>query len=85
MPGPTYETAAEVKWLRSLGCEVVGMSTVPELERAREIGMESIAVSLIANVHGKGVDVTHEEVVRSGKAGADMLSKLMTQFLRIED
>jgi purine-nucleoside phosphorylase len=82
--GPTYETEAEVAWLRGLGCDVVGMSTVPELERAVEHEMEAAALSLIANVHGRGMDVTHEEVVRSGKAGADLLSELVKGFLGFE-
>ncbi len=82
VPGPTYETAAEVEWLRRLGCEVIGMSTVPELAKGKELGMESIALSLVANVHGMGSDVTHSEVVRSSEAGAAELERLVSAFLK---
>src|SRR5439155_25478274 len=49
MLGPNYETRAEYRWLRTLG-DVVGMSTVPEVLVAREIGLPVIAFSIVANV-----------------------------------
>jgi len=84
VPGPTYETAAEVKWLRSLGCDVVGMSTVPELIRAGELGMKAVAVSAIANVHGSGKVLTHEEVVTEGKRSTEKIQKIIETIIGIK-
>lgn len=47
--GPTYETPAEGRFLRSIGADVVGMSTIPEVVVAREEGMEVIVLSLVTN------------------------------------
>ncbi|KAI0783277.1 hypothetical protein C8Q75DRAFT_737045 [Abortiporus biennis] len=47
--GPTYETPAEGRFLRSVGCDVVGMSTIPEVVAAREEGMEVMVLSLVTN------------------------------------
>jgi purine-nucleoside phosphorylase len=47
--GPTYETPAEGRFLRSAGADVVGMSTVPEVLAAREEGMEAVVLSLVTN------------------------------------
>jgi purine-nucleoside phosphorylase len=85
VPGPTYETAAEVDWLLKLGCQVVGMSTVPELIRAQELGMNAFALSAIANVHGKSTSLSHEEVVKSAETGVESLGKLITEFIRTFD
>jgi len=84
VPGPTYETEAEVRWLRGLGCLVVGMSTVPELVRAAELGMDAIALSMIANVHGPDTALTHEEVVRSGERGVTTIGRLIWEFLGLK-
>lgn len=59
--GPTYETPAEVKYLRTIGGNAVGMSTVPETVAANHLGLRVAAISCITNVHGKG-KVTHDEV-----------------------
>jgi len=84
VPGPIYETAAEVAWLRKLGCHLVGMSTVPELLHASELGMEATAVSAVANVHGSGKKLTHGEVVQSGRKSTLELSRLIAKFARLE-
>ena len=49
MPGPSYETPAEIKMLRTLGADVVGMSTVPEAIVARHAGIEVLAFALVSN------------------------------------
>ena len=73
LTGPSYETAAEVRMLRTLGADVVGMSTVPEVIVARALGLRCLAVSMVTN---KGTGLTsqflsHDEVVAVGReAGA---------------
>merc|ERR1719287_296281 len=47
--GPTYEAPTEAKWLRSIGCDSVGMSTIPELVAAHHSGMKVIGLSLVTN------------------------------------
>lgn len=81
VPGPNYETAAEIRWLRGIGADAVGMSTVPETIAARHAGMEVAAFSLIANVAGEMTD-SHEHVLAQVEAGAPALAALLTAILR---
>jgi len=81
VPGPTYETAADVNWLRELGATVVGMSTVPELMRALELSMQTTCVSVIANVHGGGKVLTHEEVVDSSRKANHDLARIIENYI----
>ncbi|MDI7269611.1 MAG: purine-nucleoside phosphorylase [Myxococcota bacterium] len=73
MRGPAYETPAEIRMLRTLGADVVGMSTVPEAIAARNLGMEVLGITTVTNL-GAGIEGTapaHEEVsVVAGAAGA---------------
>jgi purine-nucleoside phosphorylase len=81
VPGPTYETEADTSWLRSLGCTVVGMSTTPELEVALGYGMQTVALSVVANVHGKIGTLTHDEVVKNSRESQTSLERLIGEFL----
>ena len=68
LPGPSYETPAEIKMLRTLGADVVGMSTVPEAIVARHSDIEVLALALVSNAAAGvvGTPITHEEVLEAG-------------------
>ncbi len=76
VPGPSYETQAEAKALRSLGADAVGMSTVLETIAARALGCDVAAFSLITNILS-GAPTTHEEVLAVSQRGAESIAKLI--------
>lgn len=78
-PGPTYETAAEVRMYRQIGGATASMSTVPELLVARELGLRTLAFSLVTNL-GTGLakeKLTGEDVVRTADAVGGPLRRLL--------
>ena len=77
--GPSFETPAEVRMLRQVGGTVVGMSTVPEVIVARQMGMRVLVLSLAANPAAGLVDrpLTHTEVLEEGKNAAKRLKRLI--------
>ena len=79
MPGPAYETPAEVRLLRTLGAGLVGMSTVHEVITARHAGVAVLGLSLVANpAAGVGPGkLRHEDVTRAAAAGAEALGRLI--------
>jgi purine-nucleoside phosphorylase len=77
--GPQYETPAEVRMLRSLGADAIGMSTVLEAIQARALGLEVAGFSCLTNwAAGLGSgNLSHEEVLETGKAAAETFSRLL--------
>ena len=84
MRGPSYETAAEVKALKILGADAVGMSTVPEALAARQLGMKVIGFSNISNMAaGIGKDtINHQEVMELGKIAGKGLERLVVEMFK---
>jgi purine-nucleoside phosphorylase len=82
--GPSYETPAEVRMLRSLGADAVGMSTVLEAIAARWVGLEVCGVSLVTNAGTgyTGSPLTHEEVLAAGAEAAPRLARVIRRFVR---
>lgn len=78
--GPTFETPAEVAMFRTLGVDVVGMSTVPEAIVARALGLKLLGLSLVTNA-AADVGLSHEEVLEIGAQAADRLSALVLAIL----
>jgi purine-nucleoside phosphorylase len=76
LAGPAYETPAEAKWLRGIGADAVGMSTVLEAIAARALGASVIGFSLITNVHDGG-KTSHEEVLAASSRGAESIGRLI--------
>ncbi len=80
MPGPQYETKAEVKMLSTLGADAVGMSTVPEVIVAAHSGIDVMGISCITNATG-AEDISHEEVLAAVNIAATSLTSLVIEFI----
>jgi purine-nucleoside phosphorylase len=83
MLGPSYETPAEIRMLRILGADVVGMSTVPEVIMANYLGMKSLVISCVTNM-AAGIEagkINHEEVLETGAMVQDTLLRYLQAVL----
>ncbi|MES2440403.1 MAG: purine-nucleoside phosphorylase [Verrucomicrobiota bacterium] len=82
--GPQYETPAEIRMLRTLGADAVGMSTVLEAIQARSLGVRVIAFSCLTNWAAgiTAAHLDHQEVLETGKQAANAMIDLLSQVLR---
>lgn len=80
LPGPHFETPAEINYLRTIGADAVGMSTAVEAIAARALGMKVLGFTLITNPAAGVIDepLNHEEIIAEGKAAEARLAKLLT-------
>ena len=83
MSGPSYETPAEVRMLRTLGSDAVGMSTVPEVVVAVHSGIKALGISCITNMAAGVLDqpLNHEEVIETSARVRELFIKLMTRIV----
>lgn len=83
MTGPAYETPAEIRMLRVLGADAVGMSTVPEVLTASHASMKVIGISCISNMAAGILDqpITEEEVIEAGKMVKDKFARLLRSII----
>ncbi len=77
LTGPAYETPAEARYLRTIGADAVGMSTVLETIAARALGCDVVGFSLITNVHGSGAPTSHEDVLAAAERGAEDIARMI--------
>lgn len=79
LPGPHYETPAEIRMLRTLGADLVGMSTVHETIAARAAGAQVLAISLVTNLAAgmTGQPLSHAEVLEAGRQSATRMGSLL--------
>ncbi|PXX05788.1 purine-nucleoside phosphorylase [Mycolicibacterium moriokaense] len=83
LPGPHYETPAEIRMLRTLGADLVGMSTVHETIAARAAGVQVLAVSLVTNLAAgmTGKPLSHDEVLEAGRQSATRMGSLLAMVI----
>lgn len=83
LPGPHYETPAEIRMLRTIGADLVGMSTALEAIAAREAGLEVLGVSLVTNLAAglSGGPLEHAEVLAAGRDASGRVGRLLAEVL----
>jgi purine-nucleoside phosphorylase len=83
LTGPSYETPAEIRYLRAIGADLVGMSTAPEVIVANHMGMRVLGISCVTNM-AAGIlpqKIHHEEVLETGRMVRDTLVRLLRTVL----
>ena len=83
LQGPSFETPAEYNWIRVIGGDAVGMSTVPEVIVANHCGIKVFGVSVITDlgVEGKIVEVSHEEVQKAADEAQPRMTEIMRELI----
>ncbi|WP_134669301.1 MULTISPECIES: purine-nucleoside phosphorylase [unclassified Amycolatopsis] len=83
LPGPHFETPAEIRMLRNMGADLVGMSTVLEAIAARAAGLEVFGLSLVTNLAAgmTGEPLNHEEVLAAGRQSATRMGSLLKELV----
>lgn len=83
MPGPSFETPAEIRMLRTLGADAVGMSTVPEVIAACHAGIKVVGISCISNMAAGILDqpLSHEEVIETADKAKSKFIQLLDAFI----
>lgn len=84
VPGPQYETPAEIRHLRTIGGDLVGMSTALEAIAARAAGLDLLGISLVTNAAAGMADapLDHAEVLAAGEAAAGRIGHLLAEVVR---
>ncbi len=85
IPGPSLETPAETKFLRLIGADAVGMSSVPEVIAIRHMGIDCIGISIITNINRPDCmeKVSIESIVNVSRRASFKLSRLINRFIEI--
>jgi purine-nucleoside phosphorylase len=83
LTGPSYETPAEIRMMRLLGADAVGMSTVPEAIVARQMGVRVLGISCITNMAAGVLDkpINHEEVIETGERVRETFAELLRRVI----
>jgi len=83
LPGPSYETPAEINYLRIIGADLIGMSTVSEVIAARHMGIKVLAISCVTNMAAGILDqpLSHQEVMETGERVKSSFEALLRAIL----
>jgi purine-nucleoside phosphorylase len=83
VPGPNYETPAEIRYMRTIGADLVGMSTVPETIAASHAGMKVLGISCVTNAAAGILDqkLNHSEVLEVGERMKGTLVELLQRII----
>jgi purine-nucleoside phosphorylase len=80
--GPQFETPAEIRFMRTIGCDLAGMSTVPEVIAARHVGLRCLGISVVTNMAaGIGGRIDHDDVLSVGAEAEPRLAALLRELI----